>query len=212
MIAYAKKKGLIDVYFNTNATLLTEEISKKLLDAGLDRISFSVDGLKDIYDRNRPGIDFWQIIRNIDAFCNIQKKGKYNTKIRIQTVNLPNIDLKKYKDFWKSFWWIRSFDEVAAIDYKEMSGRRNNLEGEWVCPQPWQRTSILYDGNILPCNHDDRQCACLGNVEDISIRKAWHGPGMQLIREAQRKNKGHFISACDGCYLRTNEILKKQEN
>lgn len=52
MVAYAKKRDIIDIYFNTNGMLLTEEISKELIDAGLDIISVSFEGYaKDVYEK-----------------------------------------------------------------------------------------------------------------------------------------------------------------
>ena len=52
----AKDKGLIDVYFNTNGMLLTEEMCRKLIDARLDRVSISFDGFtKEIYEGNSDG-------------------------------------------------------------------------------------------------------------------------------------------------------------
>lgn len=41
MVAYAKQKGILDVYFNTNGMLLNERMSSNLIEAGLDRISIS---------------------------------------------------------------------------------------------------------------------------------------------------------------------------
>ena len=42
-IKFAKKHGFIDIFMNTNATLLSEERSKKILEAGLTRLRFSLD-------------------------------------------------------------------------------------------------------------------------------------------------------------------------
>ena len=44
MVEYARRKGVLDVYFNTNGMLLTPIMSEKLIDAGLNRISISVEG------------------------------------------------------------------------------------------------------------------------------------------------------------------------
>ena len=43
-IDYAKKRGIIDTIINTNATHLTEEKSKELINSGLDYIIYSFDG------------------------------------------------------------------------------------------------------------------------------------------------------------------------
>jgi molybdenum cofactor biosynthesis enzyme MoaA len=41
MIVYAKKAGIVDIAITTNAHLLNEQISRKLIDSGLTRIMFS---------------------------------------------------------------------------------------------------------------------------------------------------------------------------
>ena len=43
-IYLAKKKGILDVSINTNATTLDEKKSIKILESGLDQIIFSFDG------------------------------------------------------------------------------------------------------------------------------------------------------------------------
>ena len=54
MIEYAKKKGLEYVILNTNAMLLNGEMGHMLIDSGLDRLIFSVDGFsKETYEKIR---------------------------------------------------------------------------------------------------------------------------------------------------------------
>ena len=63
MVAYAKQKGILDVYFNTNATLLTEALVHQLIDAGLDRISISFEGItKEAYEAYRAGAKYDKVI------------------------------------------------------------------------------------------------------------------------------------------------------
>ena len=58
MIAYAKQMG-IATRLNTNATLLTEEKSRNLIESGLDFISFSFDGVDpQTYEKIRIGSSF----------------------------------------------------------------------------------------------------------------------------------------------------------
>ena len=204
MISYAKKKGLIDVALNTNATLLTEEKAKAILDAGLDRISFSVDGLHQTYERVRRGSSWPIIAENIMNFIELRDAG-YKTKIRVQTVRLPEVDLDDFVIHCR--WLFSGIDEIGVVDYKDMSVRRF-AEGSWICPQPWQRMSVLWDGSILPCNHDDRQYARLGWFPEMSIKKAWRGSGMRMIRDMQTQNKGNLVAACNGCFLAQSEIRK----
>lgn len=53
MVKYAKDRGIEDVLMNTNAVLLTEEMSRNLIAAGIDKLFFSFDSpYKDNYEKN----------------------------------------------------------------------------------------------------------------------------------------------------------------
>ncbi|BCB96322.1 radical SAM protein [Dissulfurispira thermophila] len=206
-VKYAKDRGLIDVYFNTNAMLLTEEIAKKLIDAGLDRLSISFEGhTKEVYERHRHGAVYETVLLNIEKMQELKKRlGVEHPKLRIQTVMLPEIadGFEEYKKFWAD-----KVDEVAYLDYKVMKDKKKGIQYPWACPQLWQRMAIWWDGTILPCNHDDDGLLNLGNILDTTIKEAWHSEQLNAVRDAHKKGMAHEIAACDGCYLRDSEIVK----
>lgn len=207
-IKYAKKNGLIDIYFNTNAVLLSEDISKKLIDAGLDRLSISFEGhTKDVYEKHRVGAKFEKVLRNIDTIQKLKKRlGVVHPKVRIQTVMLPDVapDFEVYKNFWAG-----KADEVAYLDYKEMKAKKTGIKYGWACPQLWQRMAVWWDGTILPCNHDDDALLSLGNVNTAAIKSAWHSDELNELRKKHKNGQAHLVPACDGCYLRDSEIAKE---
>ena len=208
MVAYAKGKDILDVYFNTNGMLLSEDRCAQLIDAGLDRISVSMDGYDSIaFEKYRRGASFDRIVKNIDRLRDLRgRKSVAHPKIRIQTVNLPEIDLEEYARFWES-----RCDEVATIDYKEgdETDRRTDLvEQDWACPQLWQRMTIEWDGTIMPCNNDDYRKLSAGNVRYKPIRKCWRDLVAEKAREYHRAGESHLVDACNGCPWRTAQILK----
>ncbi len=80
----------------TNAMLLDTEISRKLLDAGLDSITFSIDW----FDRRsaslvRKGTDFNRVINNIKEFVNISKSIKNISKSVFSAVSVKNVPFLK---------------------------------------------------------------------------------------------------------------------
>lgn len=209
-VKYAKKKRLLDVYFNTNAMLLTEEISKKLIDAGLDRISISFEGhTKDVYEKYRVGARYETTLVNIENLQRLKEKMNVkHPKVRIQTVMLPELEptFSEYEAFWSS-----RADEIAFLDHKEMKDKKKDIKCSWVCPQVWQRMGVFWDGTILPCNHDDDALLCLGRVGETTIKKAWNSDRLKKIREIHRNGRAHEIEACNGCYLRDSEMAKFME-
>ena len=206
MVAYAKKKGLIDVYLNTNAVLLTLKISEQLIDAGVDRISISMDHYyKEAYEGIRVGASFDKVKYNIEKFKFVRDYKRSKCKIRIQAVENQELNLQRYREFW-----MRYADEIGIIDYKDMI-KREDMVSNWRCSQLWQRASILYDGAILPCNHDDRKFAVLGNANTDSIGKIWRSNAMNYMRQIHNNGNSHLLAACNGCFLRTTMIKKEKE-
>jgi radical SAM protein with 4Fe4S-binding SPASM domain len=206
-VKYAKQRGLIDVYFNTNAMLLTDDIARKLIDAGLDRLSISFEGItKGVYEKYRVGAKYETVLSNISKIQLLKKKlGVEHPKIRIQTVMLPEIvsAFEQYKSFWSKI-----ADEVGFLDYKEMKVKKKGVEYPWACPQIWQRMAVWWNGTILPCNHDDDGMLALGNIHEVSIKDLWQSSFLNDIRDKHKNGMAHTVHACDGCYLRDSEIMK----
>ena len=205
MVAYAKSKGVLDVYFNTNGMLLTESMSEKLIDAGLNRISISIEGTDPLtFEKERVGAKFDVIFDNIKMLTKFKKEKNVSyPKLRIQTVVLPGLNLDEYRDFWGP-----RCDEVAAVDYKDADHREKGIVANWACPQLWQRMTIEWGGAVLPCNNDDLRNFSPGNAYDRSIYDCWHDVRLNQMRSLHKRGSSHKISDCDGCPWRTTQIKK----
>jgi radical SAM protein with 4Fe4S-binding SPASM domain len=206
MVAYAKGKGVLDVYLNTNGMLLSESLALRLMESGLDRISVSMEGTDPVaFERERRGAKFDRILRNLDRLISLRtQKGFANPRVRVQTVKFPDLDLDDYRRFW-----LNHCEEVAAVDYKDSSNRVKGLKGrDWACPQLWQRMTIEWSGAIMPCNNDDYRRLCVGNVKERSIAACWRDPLVQRARELHQSGQSHRVEACDGCPWRTTQIQK----
>lgn len=205
MVRYAKEHGVLDVYFNTNAMFLDERMSRRLIEAGLDRISISIDGTeKTEYEKVRVGADFDKLIQNLETLLRLKEEyGVTYPKIRIQTVKFPNTNADEYLKKWDNY-----ADEIAMVDYKDESIRNENLRGDWACPQLWQRMTIEWDGTVFGCNNDDLRGFDLGNAADRSIYDCWHDERMMRVREIHMQGKSHEVDDCNGCPWRTAQIVK----
>jgi radical SAM protein with 4Fe4S-binding SPASM domain len=73
MIAHLKARGVY-VLFNTNATLLTDDWARKLIESGLDEIRVSIDGADPkTYALIRGAPLFHKVVGNLKRFVEIQK-------------------------------------------------------------------------------------------------------------------------------------------
>jgi radical SAM protein with 4Fe4S-binding SPASM domain len=212
MVEYAKKKGIMDVYFNTNAILLTEEKFEQLIGAGLDRISISIEGFtREVYEKFRVRATFERLLHNVSRLIEIrERKNSRFPQVRIQTVLLGELkrDFNDYVAFWRQY-----ADEVSYLDAREEETDtiKINDTAAWACPFLWQRMTILWDGTILPClmhGITDFGSMMLGNIKDCFISELWQGEKERLLREAHRNGESHRIPACVECSYRAMEIGK----
>ncbi len=206
MVRYAKSRGVLDVYFNTNAMLLTEDICRKIIESGLDRISISLDGTeKEAYESVRVGAKFDVVVANIETLLRIRKEMNSSIpKVRIQTVKLPDIDEKAYLEKWRPY-----ADEVAMLEYTDETKRETGINVKWACPQLWQRLTIEWDGSVFACNNDSLRGLYLGNVRDRSIYDCWHDERLMEIRQLHKEGLSNKVQACDGYQWRTAQIRKE---
>jgi len=207
MVAYAKKNGVLDVYFNTNGMLLKEDMASRLIDSGLNRISISIEGTSaEKFEKERIGASLDVIVRNIEGLRELREKKKTGyPKIRIQTVFYPDADVSAYRNKWQTLC-----DEVAAVDYKDESRREKGIVRDWACPQLWQRMTIEWDGTVLPCNNDDIRSCSPGNSAEKSIYDCWHDEKVENMRLAHKSGHSDEIKDCDGCPWRTAQINKNK--
>ena len=76
MVSYTTSKN-IKSHINSNGVLLTEELSKRLIDAKLTELNISFDGgRKETYEKARDGANFEKVIKNIKTLVELKNENK----------------------------------------------------------------------------------------------------------------------------------------
>jgi len=200
-IRYAKQKGILDVMFNTNATLLTEEMSFKILEAGIDAIFFSVDSIiPEKFEKIRPGASYEIVVKNIINFMRIKKAHFPKVQTRISHVVFPGTpqkELDSFRDYWLPI--------VGTVGFDAWMNHSTPVDGpynpDFVCAQPYQRMFIRYDGNATPCCFDALKEYKLGNIETNTIKSIWSGPLFQKLRTLHKAGRYNEIKICNKCLI-----------
>ena len=200
-VAYAKEKGIKEVMFNTNAVMLKPDMSKKLLDAGIDSIFFSVDSpYPEKYNDIRKGANFHKVKKNIENFMKIKEEGGYDhvqTRVSLVLMDQTDQELDDYKSMF--------LDMVGIIGYGEYTDRDKNYGDKPVenfsCAQPFQRMFITWDGFVFPCCFDDKQEMILGNANEEKLIDIWHNDAYKNLREHMRKGTYYKLPLCRKCYI-----------
>lgn len=115
-IRYAKDKGVLDIYFSTNGTLLTKERAKKLIEAGLDRIQISLDAnSQELYEQMRPGSNYKKVVDNVLNLIELKKSMQSLTplvRVNFVRTEINEHELDNFMSFWK--------DKADMIGVQEM--------------------------------------------------------------------------------------------
>lgn len=98
MLEYAKSKGIY-VWFTTNGTLLTEGISKKLVNIGVDELVISFDGANsETFDKVRLGACFNDVVEKLERFQKIKKDLKSNSPKLVFGITVVRDNLAEVPD------------------------------------------------------------------------------------------------------------------
>jgi len=210
MIKYAKEAGVVDVMFNTNASLLTEKKSREIILSGVDKIFFSFDSpYREEFNKIRVKGDYDLVLKNIKNFMKVKKELKSDTPItRVQMVLMKD-NQKEWEDFQKLF--SNLVDTIAYIDYLD-HGNQNKHEEKGVvelgsrkkkfcCPQLWQRMFVHPDGVVTPCCLDSNREMVMGNIKENSIKDIWKNELYQDMRKKHLAGKIDEIPTCKKCPL-----------
>lgn len=194
--------NIIDKFFLTNGSTLSDEMIDYIFIGGFERVEISVDAATEkTYSKIRCGGNFTRLEQNIERL--LEKKKNYGLKLPIirlsfcvQKDNIEEIDA--FYEKWK--------DKVDIIEYQKVSKRYvGNLESATpkikCCTQPFNRMTIDYDGNIYPCCSILFQNEyCIGNINNMTLLEAWESNRMRRIREGMGNNE-KLLEHCKHCLL-----------
>lgn len=201
MIKYAKDKGIKEVSSLTHGGLIDEKKFEQLIDLQLDWLTISFDGVGETYDKIRYPLKFEDSVKKIKNYQEIKKqKNVKKPIIKVQTV-WPAIS-ENPDEFYNTFNPIT--DQVASNPLLDYLGNDTSVvfEENFTCPQLWERLVIGADGNVMLCANDEMESHILGNVNEESLYKIWHGKKLNDAREIHTKHLGvQKIDACKHCYL-----------
>lgn len=86
MIEFASVKN-IETFVITNGTLLNSNLIQQVLDAGLSRLCFSLDGgTKETFEKIRVNSNFQKVIENIKISCDLKRQKNAETCIEIRSL------------------------------------------------------------------------------------------------------------------------------
>jgi radical SAM protein with 4Fe4S-binding SPASM domain len=221
MVKYAASKKLYTAT-STNAHYLTDEVAKKTVESGLDRLIISIDGTtQDVYKQYRIGGNLDKVIEGAKNIVKWKKELKSKTPFvffQFLVVKPNEHQIEDVKRLAKEVGVDEvRFKTAQVYDYetdpnqlipenKKFSRYKKNADGTYSpknklanhCAKLWQANVITWDGLVVPCCFDKDATHQLGNLETQSFKEVWNNPNYKQFRKelvSGRKN----IDICANC-------------
>ena len=179
LIRYSKRVGIKEVCLNTNALLLTQPISKYLIEEGLDKILISIDAFKpSTYERIRVGGDYLTLLTNIGNLLIENKKSDKPLEIIVQFIVTEENEreVEAFKEFWlKQKVTVKIRPKLSwGHVIKASNHRLTQSDRTYPCPWLIREASILWDGRFSQCDGDYEGDYSPGNIDTQTIHEVWN--------------------------------------
>jgi radical SAM protein with 4Fe4S-binding SPASM domain len=207
-IQYAKSKGIINIYFVTNGSLLTEQRIEALLQSGVTKVFISIDAAtEETYNKQRKNGLYKKVVENVKRL--VEKRDKLGMEFPKVRVSFLKNKINEHEAELFEQQWIGIVDVITFQTMNKVPGIVTGLtlfENEKPKPCSFPNKQLVVDssGDILPCCKLWGKELAIGNIENMTLKEAWKSGKMESLRKAHAENNWEMISACRNC-LYNNE-------
>lgn len=187
LVRYAAERG-VRTMITSNGTHLDPDRRRSLLECGLERITFSVDG-DDATHRAVRGYDLARLRE--DVLTLRRERDAAGSRLRIDVSMVVDAAtehaLAGYREAWRG-----AVDRVQAIP-RLVAERRTA-----PCRELWRGTLVvLWDGRVTVCCVDSEGLLQVGDARSDRLVDVWNGDAIRRLRE--RHAARDFPPLCANC-------------
>lgn len=204
-----------EVAITSNGSLLTHKLSGELIDAGLDRLSISLNGVQDDDFKQIVGVkvSFEKMYREIQYFYHI--RGKCHLHVKINGEDYSEEKKERFVELFKDCADSINIDHVVnvwpGLEVTKADGHRMydyNLKGlsnegeilPSVCPLMFYELLVHTDGSVSPCAVDyEYREENLGNIMQKSLKEIWDSEQLRKMRIESLKGENISYKVCTEC-------------
>lgn len=196
-IALAKNAGVKKVKIFSNGALITEKISHRLIDSGLDEFKVSFDGAtKEEFERIRTPLKYDRVVENLATLVRLRNERKSKLKISVNCCSTTDKDrtMEMLADLVDEFHFAR-LHNWADGDYA--GGARGVRQ---PCIRLWRTLTILVNGDVSLCCLDYDGKVKLGHIDEkTSILDVWKSAAYREVRSLHRSVRQDEMELCSTC-------------
>ena len=220
MVAYANSKKIYTAT-STNAHFLTDEMAKKTILSGLDRLIISIDGItQEVYENYRIHGKLDKVLEGTKNILKWKKELKSNTpyvifqflvvkpnehqiedaKVLADELGVDEIRFKTAQvyDYENGNPLLPTIEKYSR--YKKQANGKYALKNKMLneCWRMWSSCVITWDGKVVPCCFDKDATHQLGDLSTSNFNQLWKSEAYQKFRKNILTNR-QSIDICKNC-------------
>ncbi len=217
MISLVKEKGLTGCCeIHTNGSLLTHEKTRQLVEAGLNRIIISLQGLtaekyKEVchatvdMERFYDELSYLYSIKNDELQVNIKivDEALLSGEEELFIEKYGKVADRVFVEHVVPLWGVENVPNEET-QWENKYGRKERWQN--CCPLLFYTIGVHPTGDIYPCSHITPPF-CLGNVSEITLREAWESNNRQNFLRHMLQEGRECSNECKNCYIPQNTIM-----
>ena len=209
-IQYAKNKGIGPIQLASNGMALTNDLADRLIESGLDFMSFSLDTMdSQVYKESRKVGDLKVAIDNV-VYMSRRCKERRQRGEKAPELQVSTIDMDIYRNTQEEFisFWKQHVDTVRVYYEHDDKGRLVD-KSLWdsllsdnerkPCKKVFNDFIIYWDGRVALCNYDWDEKTDLGDVTKQSISEIWNSDIFEEIRREHNSGQITGNLMCKEC-------------
>jgi MoaA/NifB/PqqE/SkfB family radical SAM enzyme len=208
-IAVASKIGYTYIYITTNGTLADQDRLKKLIDAGLDSIKFSINGGdRETYNKIHGKDDFDKVCANVEFVSKYRESLDRQLYLYVSFIEVEE-NAASFEAYRKLFEPI--VDEIyhaIAINQSGQMPDQKTEKQEGICPIPFNQVNFSREGYLRVCCNDYQNYLAVEDLNKMSLKDAWFG---DIYKEIRRKHLNGTLEGtlCDNCWNNNDEKVEQ---
>jgi radical SAM protein with 4Fe4S-binding SPASM domain len=213
MIALAKASGRVQyIDLATNAAKFSPELLTRLVDAGLDRLNVSLEGVNraQYAEHAKVDFDFDKLVENVRWLY--QNKGQCEVTVKVPGNFLSPADRQTFFDLFgdhcdrifveelSPIWPEFDVEQRAGVQIQDQEGQyRQTLKDKDVCTYIFYAMAVNSDGTVSACCPDWDQKLVVGDLRQESLRDIWHSQSMRQLQMLHLQGRRRDNPVCKSC-------------
>lgn len=213
-VRVAKERRIADrVIVTSNGSLLTPDVSRRVLEAGLDYLRISIYGgaSEPFARKTQSRIPLERVRQNVARFRQMRDEAGARTFLYVKMIDSGDpSENQSFKDMFAPLadevmlepamnWNDPDEGNLAQMDRESLLKSDYFAAKKNVCPFPFYTLVVHADLRVGVCCVDWAKETAVGDLKTQTLAEIWRGQALRDFQTAHLDGRRNELSACESC-------------